>query len=98
MSLDVIFAYVVGVLAGLAVIGALVFVLVWEWCAIRRTLASRRRRAPGEFWRERGAIVSTVPAEGEPIREGARRVLAGESLREIAPDWRSRGSHGQRQP
>ena len=40
MSLDVIFAYVVGVLAALAVIGALTFALVWEWCAIRRTLAA----------------------------------------------------------
>ena len=98
MSLDVIFAYVVGILAGLAVIGALLVVLVWEWCAVRRTLAAHRRSAPGEFWRERGAIVPTVPAESEPIREGARRVMAGESLREIALDWRGRGSHGQRQP
>jgi hypothetical protein len=40
MSLDVIFATIVGVLAGLAVIGALAFALVWEWCAIRRTLAA----------------------------------------------------------
>ena len=30
MSVDVVFAYVVGVLAGLAVIGALAFALVWE--------------------------------------------------------------------
>jgi hypothetical protein len=42
MSLEVIFATVVGVLAGLGVIGALVFVLVWEWCAIRRVLATHR--------------------------------------------------------
>jgi hypothetical protein len=42
MSLDVIFATIVGVLAGLGVIGALVFVLVWEWCAIRRALANRQ--------------------------------------------------------
>ena len=61
-------------------------------------LASHRQQAPGEFWWERGAIVPTVPAEGEPIREGARRVLAGESLREIALDWKGRGSYGQRQP
>jgi hypothetical protein len=40
MSLDVIFASIVGVLAGLAVIGVLAFALVWEWCAIRRTLAA----------------------------------------------------------
>jgi hypothetical protein len=42
MSLEEIFAAVVGVLAGLGVIGALVFVLVWEWCAIRRALATHR--------------------------------------------------------
>jgi hypothetical protein len=59
MSLDVIFAYVVGVLAALAVIGALTFALVWEWCAIRRTLAAHRRQAPDErFWRRDHAAVS----------------------------------------
>jgi hypothetical protein len=56
MSLDVIFAYVVGVLAALAVIGALAFVVVWEWCAIRRTLAAHRRQAPESFWRGRAAV------------------------------------------
>ncbi len=56
MSLDVIFAYVVGVLAALAVIGALAFVVVWEWCAIRRTLAAHRRQAPEPFWRGRAAV------------------------------------------
>ncbi len=59
-SLDVIFAVAVGVLAAAAVIGALVFVVVWEWCAIRRTLAAHRRRAPTEsFWRDRAAL--TIP-------------------------------------
>jgi hypothetical protein len=57
VDLDVIFAYVVGVLAGLAVIGALAFVLVWEWCAIRRTLAAHRRRPSNEsFWRDHPAL------------------------------------------
>jgi len=56
MSLDVIFAYVVGVLAALAVIGALAFVVVWEWCAIRRTLAAHRRPAPEPVWRGRAAV------------------------------------------
>jgi hypothetical protein len=98
MSLDVIFAWIVGVLAGLAVVGALAFALVWEWCAIRRTLAAHRRQAPDEFWRARGALVPIVPAERAPIREGARRILAGDSLREIALDWKGRGSHGQRRP
>ncbi len=60
MNLDVIFATIVGVLAALAVIGALAFALVWEWCAIRRTLAAHRRQPPDEsFWRDRGAL--TIP-------------------------------------
>ena len=60
MSLDVIFAYVVGVLAGLAVIGALAVALVWKWCAIRRTPADHRRRTvPDGFWRDHVAV--TIP-------------------------------------
>ena len=62
MDLDVIFAYVVGVLAALAVIGALVFVIVAEVCAIKRTLATHRQPAtPPTWWRERGATVPTIP-------------------------------------
>jgi hypothetical protein len=98
MSLDVVFAAVVGVLAGLAVIGALAVALVWEWCAIRRTLANHRRRAPDGFWRERGALAPSIPAEGEPIRQGARRLLAGLSLRGLALDWKGRGLGGRRRP
>jgi hypothetical protein len=98
MSLDVVFAYVIGVLAGLAVIGALAFALVWEWCAIRRILAAHRHRAPEGFWRERGALPPISPAEGEQLREGARRVLAGQSLRGLALDWKGRGRHGRRRP
>jgi hypothetical protein len=56
MSLDVILAYVVGVLAGLGVIGALVFVLVWEWCAIQRILHAHRQRADGELWRDHATL------------------------------------------
>ena len=56
MSLDVIFAYLVGVLAGLAVIGALALALVWEWCAIRRTLAAHRHQVPEAFWRDRAEL------------------------------------------
>jgi uncharacterized membrane protein YebE (DUF533 family) len=57
MSLDAIFAYVVGVLAGLAVIGALAFALVWEWCANRRTQAAHRHQPPNEsFWRDHTAL------------------------------------------
>jgi hypothetical protein len=98
MSLDVVFAYVVGMLAGLAVIGALAFALVWEWCAIRRTLAAHRHQASDGFWRERGALTPVIPAESEPIREGARRVLAGQSLRGTALEWKGRDRHGQRRP
>jgi hypothetical protein len=98
VDLDVIFAYVVGVLAGLAVIGLLVFVLVWEWCAIRRTLAAHRHPASDGLPRERGALVPTIPAEREPIDEAADRVMAGDSLRGIALDWRGRGRHGRRRP
>jgi hypothetical protein len=98
VDLDVIFAYVVGMLAGLAVIGALVFVLVWEWCAIRRTLAAHRRQGPEGLWRERGVLVPTSSAERAPTREAAHRVRAGDSLRGIALDWRGRGAHGQRRP
>ena len=58
MSPDVVFAYIVGVLAGLAVIGALAFALVWEWCAIRRTLAAHRRQdeQPETYWSDRAAV------------------------------------------
>jgi hypothetical protein len=46
MDLDVIFAYVVGTLAALAVVGALMFAVVWEWCAIRRTWPPTDTRRP----------------------------------------------------
>ena len=66
-TLEVIFAAAVAVLAALAVIGALVFAVVWEVCAIRRTLAEHRARsAPASrfdpstrYWREHSAM--TVP-------------------------------------
>jgi uncharacterized membrane protein len=59
-SLETIFAVVVGVLAALAVIGALTFAVVWEWCAIRRTLDRHRKPTPEEdFWRQQRAV--TVP-------------------------------------
>ena len=98
MSLDVVFAYVVGVLAGLSVIGALAFALVWEWCAIRRTLAAHRHQAPDGFWRRRGALPPTGPPESEQVREGGRQMGAGQSRRGIALDRKGRGAHGQRRP
>jgi hypothetical protein len=77
MDPDVIFAAIVGVLAALAVIGALAFVVVWEWCAIRRTLAAhrpppipplpptplKRPASPDDFWRGRAVH---IPAERRP--------------------------------
>jgi hypothetical protein len=40
--------------------GALTVALVWEWCAIRRTLADHRRRTvPDGFWRDHVAV--TIP-------------------------------------
>ena len=59
-SLEVIFGVVVVVLAAVAVIGALVFVVVWEVCAIRRTLAAQHpdNQPPtdGDFWRQQRAL------------------------------------------
>ena len=63
-SLDVIFAWIIAVLAGLACIGALAVVLVAEWYAIRRAI--ERHRGPGgaygptgRWWREHSHL--TVP-------------------------------------
>jgi O-antigen ligase len=60
-SLDVIFAWVIAVLAGAACIGALAVVLVAEWYAIRRTIERHRRPRPdgppvSRYWRDRAAI------------------------------------------
>jgi O-antigen ligase len=64
-SLDVIFAWIIAVLAGLACIGALAVVLVAEWYAIRRTIERHRRPGStrtdpsGRWWREHSHL--TVP-------------------------------------
>jgi hypothetical protein len=56
------FAALVTVLAAVAVIGALIFALVWEACAIKRTLAAHRDRAghrpltDEDFWRQQRAL------------------------------------------
>ena len=61
MQLDVLFASTVGVLAGLAVLGVLALVIVWEWCAIRLTLqAYPQQPTPQE--RLPGDRVSVLPA------------------------------------
>jgi hypothetical protein len=58
MDLSVIFAWIVAVLAGLACVGALAFVIVWEVCAIRRTLAEHRRQVqpPDMYWRNHATV------------------------------------------
>jgi hypothetical protein len=61
MDLSSVFAYVVGVLAALAVIGALVFVVVWEVLAIRRAIATYRQslspqEATETFWQGDRAV------------------------------------------
>jgi O-antigen ligase len=60
-SLDVIFAWIIAVLAGLACIGALAVVLVAEVYAIRRTIDRHRRPGPAydptsRWWRERSTL------------------------------------------
>jgi hypothetical protein len=59
-TVETVFATIVALLA-VAVLGALVFVVVWEVCAIRRTLASHRDavgRPPSDadFWRQQRAL------------------------------------------
>jgi hypothetical protein len=63
MDPSTIFAWTVAVLAGLATIGALAYVIVWEVCAIRRTIERHRRPGPehikdpsARWWRERSAV------------------------------------------
>jgi hypothetical protein len=62
-TLETAFGVVVIVLAALAVIGALVFAVVWEVCAIKRTLATRHGppMQPPTWWRERAAAAPTIP-------------------------------------
>jgi hypothetical protein len=67
-TLETAFGVVVIVLAALAVIGALVFAVVWEVCAIRRTLADHRQPDAAQpsppsarYWREHAHL--TVPEQ-----------------------------------
>jgi O-antigen ligase len=62
-SLDVIFAWIIAVLAGAACIGALAVVIVAEWYAIRRTIERHRKPGSptdptGRWWRERSALTA----------------------------------------
>jgi hypothetical protein len=56
-SLDLIFATVVGVLAGVAVVGALLYAISWEIFAFRRLLERHRRPDPdAEFWAQQRVL------------------------------------------
>jgi hypothetical protein len=57
-TLETIFGTVVVVLAGIAVIGALVVALVAEVYAIRRTIERHRNPPPtdADFWRQQRAL------------------------------------------
>jgi hypothetical protein len=56
-SLDQLFAYAVAILAGAAVLGALVVVIVAEAYTIRRTINRHRKPDPyEEFWRSQRAL------------------------------------------
>jgi hypothetical protein len=60
-TVETVFAIVVTLLAAMAVIGALVFAVVWEVCAIRRTLAAHHDTAgrpvtDEDFWRQQRAL------------------------------------------
>ena len=62
MNLDEMFATIVGVLAALAVIGALVFVIVVEIVAIRHKLTAHRQspsqqESAESFWQGRAVTV-----------------------------------------
>jgi hypothetical protein len=62
-NLELAFAIVVTVLAAAAVVGALVFAVVWEVCAIRRVIRRHHQPDPADpsarYWREHSAV--TVP-------------------------------------
>jgi hypothetical protein len=56
-TLETLFAVVVSVLAAAAVLGALVFAVVWEVAAIRRVIDRHRKPDPEElFWRSQRAL------------------------------------------
>jgi hypothetical protein len=59
--MQLLFASAVVVLAGLAVLGALALVIVWESCAIRHTLHAYRHQ-PTHQERVPGDRVSVMPA------------------------------------
>ena len=64
MDPSILFAYAVTVLAGLAVLAVLAFIIVWAVLGIRRELVQHRARTvvppfdpSSRYWREHSAIV-----------------------------------------
>jgi hypothetical protein len=56
-TVETVFGVVVTVLAAVAVIGALVFAISWEWFAFRRLLERHRKPDPYEdFWHQQRAL------------------------------------------
>jgi hypothetical protein len=65
MDLSTIFAYAVTVLAGLAVLAVLAFIIVWAVLGIRRELTDHRARSlvppfdpAARYWREHSAVTA----------------------------------------
>jgi hypothetical protein len=88
-----IFAWAVTVLAALAVLAVLAFIIVWAVLGIRRELTQDRavsRFDPTTRYRREHSALTIPLAEAEAVRDGARRVLAGQSLRGIVLNWRRR--------
>jgi hypothetical protein len=56
-SLDLLFAWTIAILAGVACIGALVVVLVREFYAVRETIRRHPKPTPEEtFWADHAAL------------------------------------------
>ena len=60
VTLNLVFACVVGGLAALATVGTLVLAVVWEWYALRRVIERNRRPAAVDPARD-GPAASTAP-------------------------------------
>ena len=93
-----IFAWIVAVLAGMAVIGAIAYAIVWEVCRIRWILAAHRARPDAiyvrpsvdpstRYWPEHSAVKvvdGLTDEEAANLREAARRILTGDTVPEVA--------------
>ena len=61
-TVETAFAVLVTLLAGIAVILALVWAVCWLWFALRRVLAANRLPSPNEqYWRDLRALTEPKP-------------------------------------